>query len=244
MRNIAICDNDTAELEQLAEDVRAYAAARPDVAWQSFSDPALLLEALKDGAEYAAAVLDIIMPGVGGIELGRYILENRPSVPVIYTTSSRDFALEAYDNHALRYLLKPVRRDELFSALDMALSLGEVRQETLRIRSNTGNVVTVSPDEIVAVANEGRGARYILTDGRSVQTPSKRGTLDDIVEPLPERPEFIKPHHSFWVNMRYIREMQPTGLTLDNGMRVPISRNRLTEVRRAYLSFLEVRGGR
>ena len=244
MLNIAICDNDPAELEQLTAGVRAYAAERTEIAWQAFSDPAALLRSLEEGAEYAAAVLDIIMPGLGGIELGKYILENRPSIPIIYTTSSSDFALQAYGNHALRYLLKPVQREELFSALDMACRLSGLRQETLRIRSNTGKLVAVSPDEIVAVTNEGRGVRYIMADGSSVLTPSKRGKLDEVVEPLPERPEFIKPHNSFWVNMLYIREMQQTELTLDNGMRVPISRNRLTEVRRAYLGFLEMRGGR
>lgn len=239
---LAICDNEKEELDRLLAGVQAYQEAGHDIAWRCFSDPAALLDELKQGALFDAALLDIIMPGVSGIALGRYILEHRPEMPVIYATTSRDFALQAFENHAIRYLIKPVQQSELFSALDMARSLTESHRETIAIRSSEG-VVTVCPEHIVAVENAARAVRYIMADGSSVQTLSKRGKLDETIAPLPERPEFIKPHNSFWVNMNYIHALQKESMILDNGMQIPISRNRLTEVKHRYLKFLDTQGG-
>lgn len=242
MLQIAVCDNDTTELEQLVPMLQAYAAQGRAIVWRTFADPAALLENLRRGAHYDAALLDILMPGVSGIELGRYLKEETPATAIIYTTSSPDFALPAFQNHALRYLLKPIRQKELFSALDMAYTLYEQREEAFMIKSTEG-IVSTTPDRIVLAENMGRTVRYLLADGTEVQTVSRRTRLDDAVAPLPDRPEFIKPHNSFWVNMTYIRAIQREDLVMDNGLLVPISRSRQQEVKRAYLKFLESTGG-
>lgn len=242
MLQIVLCDNDKAELEALVPMLQTYAAQGRAIVWRTFTDPAELLENLRQGARYDAALLDILMPGVSGIELGRYIKEEAPATSIIYTTSSTDFALDAFENHALRYLLKPVRQADLFSALDLAYTLYEQRQETFLIKSSSG-IVSTTPDRIVLAENTGRAVRYLLADGTSVQTVSRRTRLDEAVAPLPERPEFIKPHNSFWVNMTYIRAIRKDDLVMDNGLLVPISRSRQAEVKRAYLKFLESAGG-
>ena len=242
MLQIAVCDNDQEELEQLLPMLQDYAAQGRAIVWRSFTDPAALLENLQQGARYDAAVLDILMPEVSGIALGKYLKEKSPATAIIYTTSSHDFALDAYQNHALRYLLKPVQQQDFFSALDMAYSLYEQREEPFLIRSADG-VITTTPDRIVLAENIDRMVRYLLADGTTVQTVSRRTRLDDAVAPLPDRPEFIKPHNSFWVNMTYIRAIEKEDLVMDNGLRVPISRSRYKEVKHSYLKFLEATGG-
>lgn len=242
MLQIAICDNEQKELDLLVPMLQKYAAAGHAAGWRCFTDPAELLQNLQQGARYDAVLLDILMPGITGIDLGGYLREHCPDTVILYTTSSPDFTREAFQNHALRYLLKPVQQEELFSALDLAYSLYEARQEPILIKTVTG-VVTTTPDRIVLAENTGRAVRYLLADGTSLQTISRRTRLDETVAPLPERPEFIKPHNSFWVNMTYIRELRKDDLVLDNGMLVPISRSRQKEAQHSYLKFLERTGG-
>lgn len=242
MLQIVLCDNDETELQALIPMLQAYAAQGRAVVWRTFTDPAALLENLRQGARYDAALLDILMPEVSGIDLGRYLAEHAPATSVIYTTSSKDFALDAFQNHALRYLLKPVKQADLFSALDLAYTLYEQHQETFLIKSAEG-ILSTTPDRIVLAENTGRTVRYLLADGTSVQTVSRRTRLDEAVAPLPDRPEFIKPHNSFWVNMTYIRAIQKDDLVMDDGLLVPISRSRRAEIKRAYLKFLESAGG-
>ncbi|HQU14518.1 MAG: DNA-binding response regulator [Chromatiales bacterium 21-64-14] len=68
-------------------------------------------------------LLDIRMPGMDGLEAARHVagLEHPPAV--IFTTAYGDHALEAFEAHAVDYLLKPIRRQRLAAALDRARRL-------------------------------------------------------------------------------------------------------------------------
>jgi len=70
------------------------------------------------------ALLDIRMPGMTGLEVARHLsaLDRPPAV--IFTTAYEQYAVEAFDAHAVGYLLKPVRRERLAAALEHAARLG------------------------------------------------------------------------------------------------------------------------
>ena len=60
------------------------------------------------------AFLDIDMPEMNGLELCKKIHEISPVTKVIFTTGYPQFALDAFKNHAIGYLLKPVKKDDLY----------------------------------------------------------------------------------------------------------------------------------
>lgn len=65
-------------------------------------------------------LMDIRMPGMDGIEAARHIglMESPPAI--IFTTAYNEYALEAFDVHAIGYLVKPVRVEKLQQALEAA----------------------------------------------------------------------------------------------------------------------------
>jgi DNA-binding LytR/AlgR family response regulator len=63
------------------------------------------------------AFLDIRMPGVSGLEVARAV---RPPCQVIFTTAYEEYALRAFDEGAVDYLLKPVARERLARAIERA----------------------------------------------------------------------------------------------------------------------------
>ncbi|MEX2495155.1 MAG: LytTR family DNA-binding domain-containing protein [Woeseia sp.] len=71
-------------------------------------------------------LLDINMPGLNGIETAWHlnVLEKPPCV--IFTTAYDRYAIEAFDAHAVGYVLKPVRRERLQRALQQAARLSAV----------------------------------------------------------------------------------------------------------------------
>jgi two-component system response regulator AlgR len=75
-------------------------------------------EALNRAHELAPDVvlLDVRMPGMDGLEAARHlnILEEPPAV--IFTTAYDQYAVEAFEAHAVGYLLKPVRQEQLAAA--------------------------------------------------------------------------------------------------------------------------------
>jgi two-component system, LytTR family, response regulator AlgR len=68
-------------------------------------------------------LLDIRMPGVDGMQAARQLEKLYPTPAIIFTTAFGDRALEAFDQQAVDYLLKPIRKDRLEKALRRAYSL-------------------------------------------------------------------------------------------------------------------------
>jgi len=66
-------------------------------------------------------LLDIRMPGMDGIEAARHISRLDEPPAVVFTTAFSDHALEAFETHAVDYLLKPVKQDRLQAAMDAAV---------------------------------------------------------------------------------------------------------------------------
>ena len=67
-------------------------------------------------------ILDIKMPGMGGLEAARLITEDRLAAVLILTAfSQRDLIVQARDAGALAYLVKPFQRSDLVPAIEVAL---------------------------------------------------------------------------------------------------------------------------
>lgn len=62
-------------------------------------------------------LLDIRMPGMDGLETARHLMADETPPAIIFTTAYGDHALEAFDTHAVGYLLKPVRPERLEEVL-------------------------------------------------------------------------------------------------------------------------------
>ncbi|MEM7563523.1 MAG: LytTR family DNA-binding domain-containing protein [Pseudomonadota bacterium] len=63
-------------------------------------------------------LMDIRMPGMDGIQAARHISRLDQPPAVIFATAFSDHALEAFETHAVDYLLKPVKKDRLEAAID------------------------------------------------------------------------------------------------------------------------------
>ncbi len=76
---------------------------------------------LAQSLEPDIVLMDIRMPGMDGIEAARHIARLDEPPAVIFTTAFSDHALEAFETHAVDYLLKPVKQERLQAALDAAI---------------------------------------------------------------------------------------------------------------------------
>lgn len=104
------------------------------------------------------AILDLKMPGMGGLEVARRIAGERMAAVLIITAfSQRDLVEEARDAGALAYLVKPFERRDLIPAIEMALG----RFEELRSLYEQ----TVSLDERLEARKILDRAKGVLMDG-------------------------------------------------------------------------------
>jgi len=91
-------------------------------------------EALDKLAETPAEVvlLDIRMPQMDGIELARHLNKLEQPPVIIFTTAYDAYAIQAFEQHAVDYLLKPIRLGRLFDALSRARDAVPIRTEVLQ----------------------------------------------------------------------------------------------------------------
>jgi two-component system response regulator AlgR len=155
-------------------------------------------------------LMDIRMPGMDGLEAARHIdlMENPPSI--IFTTAYNEYALEAFDVHAIGYLVKPVRAEKLEKAIASAnrpalaqLSHGDDNQKATSRRQYIsarvrGNIELVAVDDIY----------YFHAEHKYVDVRHKGGELL-IEEPLKSLEEefpdnFLRIHRNALVATKYI----------------------------------------
>src|SRR5918992_4187285 len=121
MIKVFIADDEEPARERLKELLTDVAAEVPTSVVGEARNGLETLEGLPaSGAELL--LLDIQMPGMGGLEVARHLasLDNPPTV--VFVTAHERHAVEAFELNALDYLLKPVRAERLAAALRKAAS--------------------------------------------------------------------------------------------------------------------------
>ena len=163
--------------------------------------------------------LDIQMPDVSGFEVLEAVADEwLPAI--IFVTAHDEYALKAFDVHAVDYLLKPIEPerfaragsraldrkdsapDRLLGLLD-ALAARALPHDRLVIRSR-GRVVVLRPGEIDWIEADGKHA--ILHLGAEIHAVRQRlGRLEERLTPH----GFVRVHRSAIVNTDRIRELEP-----------------------------------
>jgi two-component system LytT family response regulator len=207
-----------------------------------------------DGAQALSAIerlepelvfLDIQIPVMDGFGVIRALSPNRIPM-VVFTTAYDEYALRAFEVHALDYLLKPFGRDRLQQCLDHArhqrdrARAGELgkslmalvqdfkpeqkKQDRLVVKSG-GRVFFVRTDDIDWIEASGNYVRLHLKE----QSFLFRETMNQMESRLdPQR--FFRIHRSRIVNTERIKELQPwfNGeyvVVLHNGTQLRLSRS-------------------
>ena len=244
MISIAICDDESVQLAQTEALLREYRSLHPDIELSaaSFSSSAALLEHLRVKGAFDIYLLDVIMPGQDGIELGLSIREADQGGHIVYLTTSPDFALDSYRVRASDYLLKPLDKDRLFQSLDGIIrNLENTRQIFVTVKTRKG-LRRIPLHYVVYCELVGRCVQYYLSDGLAIEGMSLRGAFQDAVEPLLAHHSFVLCAASFLVNLAYVEMIDSSGLRLAGGRTLPISRPLRKEVTRRWMDFHLERG--
>jgi len=189
-------------------------------------------------------LLDIRMPGMDGLEAALHLQSLVQPPAVIFTTAYNDYAVQAFEAHAVDYLLKPVRRERLVDALQHARLLSRVQANALRetnadtparrriCASVRGSLQLIEVDDI----------RYFQADQKyvSVVTPDCAILIEETLKALEEEfaERFVRIHRNALVARRYIsgleRDDEGHGRVQLSGIAdsLEISRRHIAEIRR------------
>ena len=186
--------------------------------------------------------LDVQMPVVDGFDVIDLLPPPRPHI--VFVTAYDEFALRAFEVHAVDYLTKPVRVERLRATIDRIRALSPAEGD-FRIESLRGAVplrrITVGPvgrTRIVPIQT----VRAFESDSRLVyaRVGEQRWSVDLTLDELERRLDagrFLRVHRSAIVNIAAVRELRSSfggrhALKLDDGSELPVSRRRVRSVRR------------
>ncbi|HSA54176.1 MAG TPA: response regulator [Gemmatimonadaceae bacterium] len=196
-------------------------------------------------------LLDIQMRELSGIDVARHLPEPRPLV--VFQTAHDSYALQAFEQEAVDYVLKPVSLErlrraleraaarlreatrprfdaELVARLEAALGTSRPAWERILVRDATGQRLIALREVVRCTANEGE---VVAT------TTAGRFRCDYTLDELESRlsPGFVRASRGDLVNVAFVQGLTSAGdgsakLSLANGQTVLVSRRRATAVRR------------
>lgn len=197
-------------------------AERSDLeALDSATDGIQALTRLESGS-YDVLLLDIRMPELSGLELAERLKQRQAPLPsIIFVTAYSEHAVEAFEKHAIDYVLKPFSSSRIQQAIDTAARRTEAEKmaalvkalpqisrlapkpNRIAIKSN-GRILFINPQEIGIVQAQGN---YVLLR-KAAGSHLLRESISTIEKKL-EQYGFVRIHRSVLVNRAFVEEIEP-----------------------------------
>ena len=232
--HILICDDDAAFGARMAEYVTAYFAARSVQVQAALCTSGAEVLATPELELYQIAFLDVDMPGINGMVLGRQLKQKCPGLMLVYISAYLEFALEGYTVNAYRYLLKRDIARTLPKCLDNLLAALTDPRKTLTVHHNR-MTSEIPLDQIYYLESD---LRQINVYGDIARQPicTFYGKLADLPAMLYEN-GFLQVSRSDVVNLQYVRGIRNYRVELKNGVELSVSRPSYAAIRSAYLEW-------
>ena len=177
--------------------------------------------------------LDIVLGGLTGIEAARRVRETEPYLPVIFTTTERDYAVEGFAVRGTDYLIKPLDRPQIARCMERLREFLAVPSSiSLLEPSGRGHSapVEVAMDDILY----GQYLDHVMTVYTRSGAYRTRQSFRDFTARLPHTGRFYVCGRGLVVNLSYVERVLDSELLLKNGDRLSFSRNRRQDIQQAY----------
>lgn len=236
MIHIAICDDELQELDRANSLLKQYIYehSQYQINIYSFSAPLELLAYVEEDNSFDVLLLDVYMPGILGTDAARELRDMGDNCQIIFLTTSRDHAVDAFSLNATHYLVKPYSEKEFFIALDKVFeNLSKKDGVYITVKSTEG-ISRVNLNKLVYSESENHLQRLHMSDGMEICV---RKSSSELFELLDGDPRFYKGGNTYIFNMDYIAELSSKSVVFSTGTEIPILRRKYTEFKKMYMDY-------
>lgn len=234
---IGVCDDDELGVRAINRSIESLFIRngnKLNITVTTFTKGDNLLLHIDKYGKFDLLILDILMPGLTGIELARELRERSDDCKIIFITGSPEFALDSYKVNAFFYLLKPFSTSELNTLIEKALNeIVEDKSNSLLIKEK-GHLTKVKISDIKYIESNNHTIYFHLKNCRTISCFSPMNAYKAL---LPSHDGFIQCHKSFLVNLNYVVSLSNSDFILEGDVRIPIGRNSLQSAKHFYLAF-------
>lgn len=230
---IAICDDDILVIKQIECLIKTFFETKsikcPEIISFSSGESLLADKETKD-----ILFLDIEMPGINGIYVGKELKRANDRIIIFIVTSYPEYLDEAMRFHVFRYLSKPLEKQRFFRNMKDAVDLYNTITVKVPIETKQG-IHTLLASSIIMIEAQGRTVTLHTTlhDFESVHT------MQYWLDLLPKN-SFFQTHRSFIVNFEHISDFDHSLVHLaDNQFQAYLTKRKYSAFKDAYLLYLE-----
>lgn len=234
---IALCDDETEQLHKTEQMLTEYLDSHPEADFRvdCFENADTLLNMIEEEVYLPDLILlDIYMPDKLGVEAARELRRMGNHCRIVFLTTSREHALDAFEVEAVQYLLKPLDAEKLFPLLDKILrEMQEERKRYVLLRIE-GTVQRVAVDDIIYCEAQGKFQYLHFADGSQCML---RVTMAKLVEMLEPYDEFVRVGVAYLMNMEHIECVSKQEIRMDTGKKIYPPRSAFQAVREKYFAY-------
>lgn len=228
---VALCEDDAGEQAHLLDCVGQSGILAECTVFSNGED--FLAEFLP--GLYDMVFLDIYLSGMPGIRVAQKIREKDEDVVIAFATSSPDHTLESYRLGALKYLEKPITVKDVKETLALALLKRQTASFITLLMGGKNKDIPLN----TILFFEHRDHAVTVNTTMGVMRTSQTVKLSDVEAKLPSA-LFFRCHHSYIVNMRFVRELDKEFgvFTMKDDSKVYVKRQFLKKAAEVFEDYL------
>ncbi len=182
--------------------------------------------------DYDLVFMDYELTDGNGIDFAKRVRAENESIFIVFSTSYQEHVFESFSLDTFRYLVKPIKKEEVFSAMDAFVKLYQTNRKI--IITTLDNERYVEADEVMYIEAD-RKYTTVRTTGSSFR--SYRGISK--YEAEINNSHFYRTHRSYIVNMKYVSQIEKKTITLTNGEKIVISPKNYDSFIKSYMNYLK-----
>ena len=226
---IGICDDNGKDAQRIRF---ALSDISPNLEIVCFVTGSELLEAAKE-TKFDIVFLDIYLKQENGMDIAAALRQSSPDTQIVFSTTSRDFAVEAFQVQAADYLVKPYSDMDIVKAFSRA-NVKQKQQKPDSVLLKAGREMRMfRPQDVVSIESDKHYTLLTAADG----TQTRLHLSYSEVAPQFSEP-FIEVRRGITVNLAYVSGVNGNTLTLTDGSRCTVSRSRLGAVIQSYTRYV------
>lgn len=229
---IALCDDDRTALPVIAgaaESAFRNQGIRTEL--QSFRSGKDLLDALTTN-RFDIILLDIDMPGLDGIEVGRRIREMKNGTQIIFVSECESRVFESFEVQPLGFVRKSNFLNDIAAVVRLYIKtcVQEQTSEYMEFETRSG-LLNLKIRQIRYIEGSRNYQMLYMESSEPTEVKMTMDKLEELLEPH----GFIRIHKGYLVNSQFIQRIQNTALSLRDGTELPIGRSKMGEVKSKFL---------
>lgn len=183
---------------------------------------------------YDLIFMDIMMDGKDGIETGKQIRKLDSNVEIVYCTASEDFAIAAYEIHAMGYLLKPYEPRRIAAVIDYYIQKHPQNDKNfIEVKSRRKSMI-IPYNDIIYMESDNKVVHIYTQTRGEIKVYNKLDTLERQIN----QKSFLRCHQSFLVNLRYVVGMVDSDFILINDDMIPVRKSGRKLIIKEYEEYL------